>query len=233
MLLTHYAALFGSLIFSLPSAVAQKTDDLSWVSFDQKQFSANAPLDDKGEIQLFWKTGDNYSTFGIASKSNGYLALGFSETGAMTGADMAVVYTDTNGKFVFENRHAGGFVTPQMSDDQKDNMRLKESHQKDGVTSFVFEKRNTAACIQEQMSVMKDAWQWFIYAKSDVNSFAQHAPGNMGKQYVKLGSGKTVSVNEVRRVPDTKNLTISQPEMTVPTDVSDATCYFWLFHRKN
>jgi hypothetical protein len=75
---------------------------------------------------------------------------------------------------------------------------------------------------------MKDAWQWFIYAKSDVNSFAQHAPGNMGKQYIKLGSGKTVSVNEVRPVPNTKNLTITQREVTVPTDVSDPTDYCWL-----
>ena len=85
MLLTHYATLFGSLIFSLPSAVAQTIDDLSWVSFDRQQFNGSAALDDKGDVQLFWKTGDNYSTFGIASRSSGYLALGFSETGAMTG----------------------------------------------------------------------------------------------------------------------------------------------------
>lgn len=141
---------------------------------------------------------------------------------------MAVGYTDTDGKFVFENRHAGGFVTPQVSDDQKDNMRLKESHQENGVTSFVFEKRNTAACITEQMNVMKDAWQWFIYAHSSVNTFAQHAPGNMGKQYIKLGDGKTVSVNEVRPVADTKNLTIAQPEMTVPTD---ETTYCYTLHK--
>jgi len=228
MLFTHYATLFGSLMFSLPSVAAQKTDDLSWVSFDRQQFNGSAPLDDKGDVQLFWKTGDNYSTFGIASRSSGYLALGFSETGAMTGADMAIGYTGADGKFVFENRHAGGFVTPQVSEDQKDNMRLKESHQANGVTSFVFEKRNTAACIQEQMNVMKDAWQWFIYAHSSVNTFAQHAPGNMGKQYIKLGSGKTVSVNEVRPVADTKNLTITQPEMTVPVD---ETTYCYTLHK--
>ena len=229
MLLTRYATLFGSLIFSLPSAVAQTSEDLSWVSFDRQQFNGSAPLDDKGDVQLFWKTGDNYSTFGIASRSNGYLALGFSETGAMTGADMAVLYTDSDGKPVFENRHAGGFVTPQVSQDQEDNMRLKESHQENGVTSFVFEKRNTAACIEEQMNVLKDAWQWFIYAYSDSgNTFAQHAPGHMGKQYIKLGDGKTVSVNEVRPVADTKNLTITQPELTVP---ADQTTYCYTLHK--
>jgi hypothetical protein len=219
MLLARYATLFSSLMFSLPSAVAQKSDDLSWVSFDRQQFNGSAPLDDKGDVQLFWKTGDNYSTFGIASRSNGFLALGFSETGAMTGADIALGYTDTDGHFVFENRHAGGFVTPQVSQDQEYNMRLKESHQGNGVTSFVFEKRNTAACIQEQMNVMKDAWQWIIYSySSDSNTFAQHAPGHMGKQYIKLGDGKTVSVNEIRPVADTKNFTITQPEVTIPTD---------------
>jgi len=227
MLFAHYATLFGSLIFSLPSAFAQTGDDLSWVSFDRQQFNGSARLDEKGDVQLFWKTGDNYSTFGIASRSNGYLALGFSETGAMTGADIALGYTE-NGQFVFENRHAGGFVTPQVSQDQVDNMRLKESHQENGVTSFVFEKRNVAACVEDQVNVEKDAWQWLIYATSNSNTFAQHAPGHMGKQYIKLGNGKTVSVNDVRPVADTKNFTITQPEVAIPTE---QTTYCYTLHK--
>ncbi|KAK1063711.1 hypothetical protein LTR33_012238, partial [Friedmanniomyces endolithicus] len=78
---------------------------LSWVPFDQNQFDNNAALDLSGDVQLYWKVGDEYSTFGIASRSSGYLALGFSQTGAMTGADMAVGYQDQNGSFVFENRN--------------------------------------------------------------------------------------------------------------------------------
>src|SRR4051794_39834491 len=75
-------------------------DDLSWVPFDRTQFNGNATLDSKGNVQLFWKIGSNYSTYGIASKSKGFLAVGFSETGAMTGADIALGYMGASNKFV-------------------------------------------------------------------------------------------------------------------------------------
>jgi hypothetical protein len=209
-------------------AVAQNSTDLAWVPFDRAKFDGNVALDTAGNVQLFWKTGNTSSTFGIACRSSGYLALGFSETGAMTGADMAVGYKDQDGNFIFENRHAMGFVTPQVSQDQKNNMRLQEGHQADGVTAFVFEKQNKAACLETQSDVATDAWQWFIYAFSNDNHFAQHAPGNNGKQYVKLGTGKTISTNDIRDIPNAKNFTIAQPELTIPTA---ETTYCYTLHK--
>ncbi|KEF56290.1 uncharacterized protein A1O9_07871 [Exophiala aquamarina CBS 119918] len=237
MLLAHYATLLSRftksdlLLTSLALAafaVAQSSNDLDWVPFDREQFNGNVALDAEGNVQLFWKTANQSSTFGVASRSSGYLALGFSETGAMTGADMAVGYRDQDDNFVFENRHAMGFVTPQVSQDQENNMRLQESHQADGVTAFVFEKQNKAGCLQTQADVAKDAWQWFIYAFSDENTFAMHAPGNMGKEYVKLGTGKSVSLNEIRDIDGTQNFTIMQPELTIPTA---ETTYCYTLHK--
>ena len=233
MLLSRCASVFSSLHPSIlwlagigfaSFAGAQSNNNLDWIPFDHDQFNRNVALDTKGDVQLFWKTGANYSTFGVASRSSGYLALGFSQTGAMTGGDMAVAYTDNDGKFVFENRYATDFIMPQVSPDQKKNMRLKEGSQANGVTSFIFEKQNKADCYETQADVATDAWQWFIYAFSDDNIFVQHAPGHNGKQYVKLGTGKTVSINDVRPINDTKSLTIVQPEVTIPT--ADTTyCY--------
>lgn len=209
-------------------AVAQSSNDLTWIPFNRENFDGNVALDTDGHVQLFWRTGDTNSTFGIASRSSGYLALGFSETGAMTGADMAVGYKDQDGNFIFENRHAMGFVTPEVSQDQENNMRLQEGHQADGVTSFVFEKQNKADCLEAQTDVAKDAWQWFIYAFSNENNFAIHAPGNNGKKYVKLGTGKTVSTNDIREIDNTKNFTIAQPELTIPTA---ETTYCYTLHK--
>lgn len=211
-----------------PLAVAQSNDDLGWIPFDRDQFSGNASLDTDGDVRLFWEIGDEYSTFGFASRSSGYLALGFSETGAMTGADMAVGYTDDDGEFILENRHATGFVSPEVSEDQENNIRLREGHQQDGVTGFVFEKKNSADCLQNQANVATESWQWFIYAFSDDNTFAQHEPGNNGKKYVKLGTGDIVSVNEIRDLDNTKNFTIVQPEVTIPTD---ETTYCYSLHK--
>ena len=146
----------------------------------------------------------------------------------MTGADMAVGYTDDNGDFKLENRHATGFVFPEVSEDQQNNIRLKEGHQQDGVTAFTFEKKNNADCLQNQVNVAKDSWQWFIYAFSDDNTFAQHGPGDNGKKYVKIGTGETVSVNEVRDLDNTKNFTLVQPELTIPTD---ETTYCYSLHK--
>jgi hypothetical protein len=228
MLLIRFASLLSGLALPLSFAVAQSNNDLSWIPFDRQQFNGSAALDDKGDVQLFWKTGDNYSTYGIASRSNGYLALGFSETGAMTGADMAVAYTDENDKFVFENRHAAGFVAPEISQDQENNMRFKGGNQTNGVTAFVFEKKNLADCLLDQSDVHIDSWQWFIYAFSQDNTFAQHGPGQNGKSYVKVGTGKTVSVNEIRDVPDSKNFTVLQPEVSIPTA---ETTYCYSLHK--
>lgn len=215
-----------SSFLSIASAAAQA--DLSWVPFDRQQFDGNSALDDKGNVQLFWKVGDTYSTYGIASKSKGYLALGFSETGAMTGADIAVGTADSSGKLTMENRHAAGFVTPQPSKDQKTNMRFKQGNQTSDVTGFIFEKKNSADCLQEQADVHVDSWQWFIYAFSDDNTFEKHGPGHNGKQYVKLGKGKTVFRNEIIPVPDTQNFTIRQPEITIP---KQETTYCYTLHK--
>ncbi|KAK3627544.1 hypothetical protein LTR56_019128 [Elasticomyces elasticus] len=220
----HLAHLALSTLGLAALAVAQSNVSLDWIPFNRTQFDGHAALDTDGHVQLFWRIGEEYSTFGIASQSSGYLALGFSETGAMTGADMAVGYRGDNGSFVFENRHATGFVTPQVSLDQTINMRLQEGEQDNGVTSFIFEKKNQADCYGRQNSINSDAWQWFIYAHSDQNTFAQHGPGNMGKEYVKLGTGKTVSVLDARPVNNTQEFIVLQPEVTIPP-VETTYCY--------
>lgn len=96
------------------------------------------------------------------------------------------------------------------------------------MTSFVFEKRNKAGCLQTQGNVATNAWQWFIYSVSDRNNLAQHGPGHKGKKYVKLGDGKTVSVNEVRDIANTKNFTVLQPEVAIPTA---ETTYCYSLHK--
>lgn len=231
--ISHRAMLLLASIAFASFAHAQSSGGLDWIPFDRNQFSGNVALDANGDVQLFFNTEGNhstlgYSTFGIACRSSGYLALGLSQTGAMTGGDIAVGYSDEDGKFVFENRYATDFVTPQVSPDQDKNMRFKEGNQANGVTSFIFEKQNKADCLQTQADVATDAWQWFIYAFSDDNTFAQHAPGHNGKQYVKLGTGDSVSTNDVRPVANTKSLTIVQEEVTIPTA---ETTYCYTLHK--
>lgn len=217
-------ALAASSMSAAISVTERAGRDVSWVPFNHQQFENNIALDGQGQVQLFWTIADTYSTYGIASRSSGYLALGFSDSGAMTGADIALGYRDDSGNFILENRHAGGFVTPQLSKDQTQNIRLREGYQTENATAFVFEKKNSANCLKEQANVRTDSWQWFIYAFSDDNIFEHHKAGNNGKQYIKLGTGKTVSVNEVREIPGAKSFTITQDAITIPAN-QDIYCY--------
>ncbi|SMR62701.1 unnamed protein product [Zymoseptoria tritici ST99CH_3D1] len=228
LLVRRHKRHFESRQHSYIVGAAQSSTDLAWIRFDRDQFSNNTALDNDGNVQLFWKIGDDYSSYGIASRSNGYLALGFSETGAMTGADMALGYKADNGSFVFENRHAQGFVRPDVSPDQTVNMRFKEGDQSDNMTYFIFDKKNMADCLETQVDVMRDSWQWFIYAHSDSNTFSQHKEGQMGKQYVKLGTGKDISLNVVSTVGNAKNFTVIQPELTIP---AKETSYCYTLHK--
>ena len=210
-------------------AIAQSTTiNSSWVPFDRSPLPGNATLDDKGNVQLFWSIGDEYSRYAIASRSTGYLALGFSQTGAMTGADIAVGLKGDNGNFTFENRYATGFDTPEVSPDQTTNMRFVDGGQSNGTTWFIFDKKNLAACTQTQQNVATNAVQWFIYAHSNQNVFAQHASGSMGMRYIKLGTAHTISSNVARPVPNAKSFTIRQQEITIP---SDETTYCYSLHK--
>ncbi|KAK3669138.1 hypothetical protein LTR78_010983 [Recurvomyces mirabilis] len=225
-------ALFAlALLGSGAQAAASYNSTLAWVPFSQTQFDGNAALDTdgaNGDVQLFWTLGDEYSTYGIASKSSGYLAVGFSQTGAMTGADMAVGYTDQNGTFMFENRHATGFIVPEISQDQTKNMRFKQGYQANGVTAFIFDKKNQADCLLDQGNVAIDSFQWMIYAHSDQNTFAQHAAGDMGKQYVKLGTSNAISLDIARTTNNSQNFTVVSPEVVIPTD---ETTYCYSMHK--
>lgn len=228
MFLVSHAALIVICIVASFHVVAQANDDLRWVPFDRQQFNGSVALDTNADVQLYWKIGEEYSTFGIASRSSGYLAVGFSQTGAMTGADIAVGYTDQDGVFSFENRHASGFVTPEISQDQEGNMRFKEGYQADGVTAFIFEKNNKADCLETQADVAVTSWQWMIYAFSQDNSFSQHGPGENGKKYVRLGNGKVISTLDTPAMPGTRNWTITQPEVMIPTA---ETTYCYSLHK--
>lgn len=164
----------------------------------------------------------------ISDKPKTHAYLPYFTLGAMTGADMAVGYRNPNGTFVIENRHASGFVTPEVSSDQTINMQFVEGDQSNGVTYLIFNKKNTVNCLDTQTDVHNDSWQWFIYAYSNSNTFAQHAEGHMGKQYLKLGTGTDVALNRATNVENSQNFTVIQPEVTVPTDV---TTYCYTLHK--
>lgn len=95
------------------------------VPFPTSTFQQTASLTDT--IQLFWSVDEKAATIlvGIASlQKPSWLGVGFSDNGGMTGAGIAVgrvagnvassLGSGSTPGFVIEDRHATGFVEPQM-----------------------------------------------------------------------------------------------------------------------
>lgn len=56
-----------SALSSVRIALAQNTSDMSWVPFDRNQFTTNATVVTAGDFRVFWKLGEEYSTYRVAS----------------------------------------------------------------------------------------------------------------------------------------------------------------------
>lgn len=61
-------------------------------------FKSHAVLDPNGNFQIYWNYDKDSITIKYEGMSKGWIGLGFSPNGAMTGADIAVFWVDTSGK---------------------------------------------------------------------------------------------------------------------------------------
>lgn len=70
-------------------------------------FPYHANLDLNGVFQLFWKFDNDTITFHYQALSKGWAGIGFSPSGAMTGADIVVLWVDPSGKGMISVGYTG------------------------------------------------------------------------------------------------------------------------------
>ncbi|KAJ3378311.1 DBH-like monooxygenase protein 1 [Lobulomyces angularis] len=140
----------------------------------------------KKEINLHWKVNaiDEIIEFGISAHVNGWLALGLSDSGGMTGADI-FLGRKVNGEFLLEDRFALETGYPKL--DKSQDLNLISSFHENGELNFHF-TRKLKTCDTEDSVIRLDIPLWFIFAFGE-GDFGKHLPGNNAQKLIDL-SGK-------------------------------------------
>ncbi|CAF1129901.1 unnamed protein product [Rotaria sordida] len=90
---------------------------------------------------LWWTIDDvrKEITFDLHIRTTGWIALGISPGGGMTGADIGVGWVDSQGQVNFQDRHASGFFRP-MIDNTTNDWFVLQGRELNGWTAIQFKR---------------------------------------------------------------------------------------------
>jgi hypothetical protein len=199
----------------------------SWIPFATDRFQGHQPITtlENKTIHVLWTIDAQKKEieWGVASNhGEGWLALGFSETGGMRGANTWMGYM-RDGKFVVDEGFASDYGQPEKVANQTIN--VVESYQKDGVTAFVF-KRALHGCDSQHHDITIDVPIWLIYAFGTSNRVGIHERANRGQAMVDLSTNFFKNIPQIKADdPDNRVLNIRGPSYTIPQNESTIYCY--------
>ncbi|KAF6023519.1 moxd1 [Bugula neritina] len=153
----------------------------------------SASLAPGGNFNVSWSFGettpDSEIVFTISARTEGWVGLGFSPNGAMTGADLIVAWIDSEGTSHLMDMHATGNQLPLV--DSSQDVSLVSASEVNGVTSVTF-KRKINTCDDEDAVIMTSTTR-LIYAFGDtdptnnvLSSLNYHGATNRGVKSVYL-----------------------------------------------
>ncbi|KAI9197235.1 PHM/PNGase F domain-containing protein [Polychytrium aggregatum] len=150
---------------------------------------------------MFWTVNvpGNSTTIGVAiNKTVPWLGLGFSDTGSMVGADIALAMASSPGSPLTLQRMFAA-APGQPSPSQVQDLTLVYSNSSATQTSFVFTRFNSAGCNPQVRAIKTDNQtdQVVIYAFGSGSGFSQHASGDMGYQTILLSAASDAANNAI------------------------------------
>ncbi|KAF6023516.1 hypothetical protein EB796_018164 [Bugula neritina] len=153
----------------------------------------SASLAPGGNFNVSWFFGETTPNseivFTISARTEGWVGLGFSPNGAMTGADLIVAWIDSESTSHIVDMHATGNQLPLV--DSSQDVSLVSASEVNGVTSVTF-KRKINTCDDEDAVIMTSTTR-LIYAFGDtdptnnvLSSLNYHGATNRGVKSVYL-----------------------------------------------
>ncbi|KAI8812277.1 PHM/PNGase F domain-containing protein [Cladochytrium replicatum] len=224
------AVLTAALLHVLPLVIAAP----SWIPFDTAQFKRHQTIftPAKKPVEFFWTLSADLGTIiiGVASNNSaGWLAVGFSETSGMKGADIALGYVSSN-KFVLEDRFTPDFIKPVL--DNQQSLTLIGSWTSTNYTAFTFSRpTKIESCSNDQdrnLYVGPNTRQNVLIAFGTSMTFEQHAPTDRGSTLVDLTSATDEAAIALANPPVGDLDLIPFNVVSPPTDVppyGTAYCY--------
>jgi hypothetical protein len=198
-----------------------------WVPFATDRFQGHSEITtlENKTIHVLWTVDAQKKEieWGVASNhGEGWLALGFSETGGMRGANTWMGHVK-EGKFVVDEGFAADYGQPEKVQNQ--TISVVETHQKNGVTAFVF-KRPLHGCDSQHHDIIVDVPIMLIYAFGTSNRLGIHERANRGQKMVDLSTTFFKNLPQINENdPENRVLTIQGPQYTIPQNESTVYCY--------
>ena len=225
--MTHNVLAFLSILLLLPGGrIVGAQTDLSWVRMNHAQFDNSAEL--HPGFMVFWTVNpegdDNIIRMAVASQSEGWVGLGFSPLGGMTGSAIAMVSQGDDG-LEFNHLWALENGAPEFLPDS--DMVFIEGSQENGSTEFIFDKAISVPCISHGTDVNLDG-QFLMWAYGDDNNFGKHDDDKRGVKLVTLNDFNALESGVGHDFGDDEKWSVLTPEMEIP---ADDTSYCVSLHR--
>ncbi|XP_064630534.1 DBH-like monooxygenase protein 1 homolog [Lineus longissimus] len=138
-------------------------------------YENNAFIDVAKKIRMYWSHDDVTITMELHAQTVGYVAVGFTPSGRMEGADIIIGWVKA-GKAILQDRHATGHTKPLM--DPKQDVELLMGKEEDGFTILKFKRKLNTCDQQHDLAIrngsMKMIWAMFPSDPKDEDSIIYH-----------------------------------------------------------
>ncbi|CAL4168359.1 unnamed protein product, partial [Meganyctiphanes norvegica] len=188
----------------------------AWAQLPTYEFLHSALLDQKGAVRMLWTPDEDDITIEIQAATPGWVGLGFSPSGGMGGADIALGWVDNNGQVNFQDRFAMGNQQPKIDGSQ--DIELLGGYQNDSHTVLRFSRRWTTCDEDNDVKLGADTvrviWAYNDEDPVDEDSVPYHSHRGTKSLYLKEPQLGQATLNE-----DAEFWEVLSPNVKLPTSV--------------
>ncbi|XP_042880997.1 uncharacterized protein LOC122258825 [Penaeus japonicus] len=178
-----------------------------------------AVLDREGQYVMLWTPGDEDIVFEVQAETKGYVGLGFSPNGGMTGSDIVLGWVTDDGEVMLQDSYATGYTEPKKDD--KQDVKLLGGYQNDSHTVLRF-SRPWSSCDEEDFELSSDTVRiiWAIGSEDPTdNSIKRHDKRGTKSLFLKEPQFVLPTFGE-----DVKAWDVLSPNVTLPSNI---TTLYW------
>eukprot|EP00029_Vermamoeba_vermiformis_P009269 TRINITY_DN456_c0_g2_i1.p1 TRINITY_DN456_c0_g2~~TRINITY_DN456_c0_g2_i1.p1 ORF type:complete len:582 (+),score=68.64 TRINITY_DN456_c0_g2_i1:28-1746(+) len=199
--------------------------------FDTSKYTDSKQV--TSSYKLYWKIMQDTQeiALGFEVSTLGWFGFGISEltSGSMPGSDVVVVQKDSSdGHIYIEDRYTYAFAQPKRDECQENDWTLVSSEEKDGMTLVEITRPLAARDNQDRAIVRGDNAIIVAWGDNDVKSIGYHGANRLATLICFWDCPKdNVSV------PNSIAMSISMPNITLPSKETTYMCYAVPFSTPN
>ncbi|XP_035686300.1 DBH-like monooxygenase protein 1 isoform X1 [Branchiostoma floridae] len=149
-------------------------------------FTHQASLDEHGRFHLLWKFDSETITFEAHVQTTGYIGLGFSPNGGMTGSDVIIGWVKDGQAFITD-RFAEGYFEPRL--DAHQDVELLSGYENGTHTVLRFRRKLRPCDTAEDREITEDT-QRVIWSFNDLDPLENSLAGQNGPHVLYHGSNR-------------------------------------------